>query len=300
MKRALNVTIAALLGAMLVHGCEATQQVAVSDLTVSVREAIEAVAPNVPDSAFRVARRGSDYEVSYVDGGVDYRVLAAGDGRILSIRESLTYRPQLEDSVGAAIGDAASACEDLAELAQDGDRPAMEEGVATLRDAVLGATALLRGEASAIEAELGHIEAARAAGRDRQVALGAVELYRLLVSSSALSHPIVPVEVSLLDYAGFRVGILATGTPPPWGQIGPTVRDAGQRWKAIEPQVANKGLRDLMNSTNAGLEGAVRARDANAVRFGAQILLDTVDLLEQFFTDSYKRGTDAVRVADVD
>jgi hypothetical protein len=90
----------------------------------------------------------------------------------------------------------------------------------------------------------------------------------------------VPKEVSLLDYAGFKLRVLAATPRPDWQDIRRTVGEAAGWWNAINSQVSTKGLRDAFGSVMRGLDEAAKLENLPMLRFAAQIDLDLVDLLE--------------------
>jgi hypothetical protein len=61
------------------------------------------------------------------------------------------------------------------------------------------------------------------------------------------------------------------------------VADAATWWAAIKPTVKNKGLRDALNSTIRGLSQAGKIEHLPMLHFAAQMNLDLVDLLENYF-----------------
>ena len=113
-----------------------------------------------------------------------------------------------------------------------------------------------------------------------EVARSAVEVFRLLSDNLQAKDLKVPKEVSLLDYAGFKLRVLAATQRPDWQDIRKTVGEAAGWWKAISSKVSEAGLRDAFDSLMRGLDDAARIEDLPMLRFAAQIDLDLVDLLE--------------------
>jgi len=113
-----------------------------------------------------------------------------------------------------------------------------------------------------------------------EVARSAVEVFRLLSDNLQANDLKVPKEVSLLDYAGFKLRVLAATQRPDWQDIRKTVGEAAGWWKAISSKVSEAGLRDAFDSLMRGLDDAARIEDLPMLRFAAQIDLDLVDLLE--------------------
>jgi hypothetical protein len=118
---------------------------------------------------------------------------------------------------------------------------------------------------------------------DYAVATNAVEVFRLLVDNLQAGILKIPKEVSLLDYAGFKLRVLAAAPHPEWDAMRKIVVDASAWWTAIKSKISDKALRDTFNSTIAGLEQAAKIEDRPMLNFAAQIDLDLVDLLEKHF-----------------
>jgi hypothetical protein len=123
-----------------------------------------------------------------------------------------------------------------------------------------------------------------ASGKDYQtLALTAAEAFRLLIDGVRPGNLKVPKEVSLLDYAGFKLRALAIAARPDWNAMRKTATDASVWWHTIEPSVSDKALRDACSSTFAGLREATKNENLPMLHLAVQIDLDLVDLLEQHF-----------------
>lgn len=178
---------------------------------------------------------------------------------------------------------AASAAEDMIDFALAGDAGRVEERVLDLRNQ----TSALRqtfGDATAgsVESRLASIETALGKGDFVQVALQANEAFRAIVEARGPDGT-VPLEVSLLDYSGFKLKTLSTADQVDWEAVKRAADEEARFWTAMTDKVADKGLRDLMNSLQEGLAQGVAEEDATQVAFAAQMLLDAVDLLEKAF-----------------
>ena len=112
------------------------------------------------------------------------------------------------------------------------------------------------------------------------VARSAVEIFRLLIDNLQAKDLEVPKEVSLLDYAGFKLKVIAATPRPDWHDIRKTVGEAAAWWNAIDSKVSEKGLRDALDTAVRGLVDATKLENLPMLRFAAQIDLDLVDLLE--------------------
>lgn len=115
------------------------------------------------------------------------------------------------------------------------------------------------------------------------VAANAVEIFRLLIDNLQADTLREPREVSLLDYAGFKLHVLAAADKPDWGAMRKTAAEAAGWWTAIKPKVSDAKLRDAVNTTIRGLESASKEQHLPMLKFAAQVDLDLVDLLESHF-----------------
>ena len=114
----------------------------------------------------------------------------------------------------------------------------------------------------------------------QKTASSAVAIFRLLIDNLHAKGLKEPREVSLLDYAGFKLRVLASARNPNWQEIRKTVVEVAGWWKVIESKVSQKGLHDAFGTTIRGLDDAAKVENLHMLRFAAQIELDLVDLLE--------------------
>ncbi len=180
--------------------------------------------------------------------------------------------------------DAMSPFEDMAEAALSKDAKGVKK---SLGKAESGAAEVLKAlPPSALEKHKQLLKSIQDAAKENShdsVAVNAVEMFRLLAESLDGTKLVVPKEVSLLDYVGFRLHVLAAAKEPDWKAMKSTVAEGVLWWDAIKEKVDNKGLRDAFNSTIAGLKKAVELKHLPMLNFAAQIDLDLVDLLESHF-----------------
>ena len=115
------------------------------------------------------------------------------------------------------------------------------------------------------------------------VALQAAELYKLLVSSCDASALAMPMEVNLLDYAGFRTNALLKAGPPDWQALADTAREANGYWAKIRDRVTDKKLQAGMDEAQQGLTTGALKRDVALSTASARRNLDLVDELEGHF-----------------
>ena len=119
---------------------------------------------------------------------------------------------------------------------------------------------------------------------DLALAENCVTVFRLLVDNLKADALKIPKEVALLDYAGYKLQVLAAAEKPDWDAMSKTAGEAEAWWKDIgKSKVSNKNLRATVNSTIGGVKQATQERNLAMVKFAAQIDLDLVDLLEAHF-----------------
>lgn len=116
------------------------------------------------------------------------------------------------------------------------------------------------------------------------MAIQSIEAYRLLQESIEPAGRPVPVEVPLLDYAGFRLNALLLSNQPDWKQIADTAQEASTWWTTIGPRITDKTLRDAMDQTVSGIKDAAARKNPELLRFAANMDLILVDGLETFFS----------------
>lgn len=185
---------------------------------------------------------------------LDQRLIDAA-GHFEAITEQAFTKPKQE--ISALLSQAEKSVSGVAaEMSADG------------RAAVLSAVSALKG--------------ALAEGTPSKVAINSVEAYRALVNEVSAAHP-VPKEVSLLDYAGFKIRAVAQDTSVDWAEIGRTLDFADATWKVLSPRIADVGLRDAFAGSLISLRNAARAQDKAQTLQAATAELDLVDRLEAYF-----------------
>ena len=130
--------------------------------------------------------------------------------------------------------------------------------------------------------ELTSIRRANAADRPADVALASMECFRTLVSAVP-GTPAIPVDVSLLDYAGFRYDADAQAAPVRWADMARAMIFARERWSNIRMRPAAAGLVTRFETVLTDMEKAVSAQNVPHARASAKAELDMVDELESVF-----------------
>ncbi|WP_339913715.1 hypothetical protein [uncultured Brevundimonas sp.] len=131
------------------------------------------------------------------------------------------------------------------------------------------------------------IERARGSMARADLAIASIEAFRLFVSAGD-GTAVVPVQVSLLDYAGFRYAVDVSATPIRWDDAVVAADYAAARWAEIEPRISDVGLRGRFGASVVGLKTAVHAHDSADAGRRAKAELDLVDELETYFATSAK------------
>lgn len=118
------------------------------------------------------------------------------------------------------------------------------------------------------------------------IAIAAVETYRALVSAQDALIATPPVEVSLLDYAGFKYDALLNAQPVNWAELAKVIAYARENWVKLSPRVTSPGLKASFDEALRGMEAGVTEKNAGLARHSATTELALVDLLEEHFTTS--------------
>ncbi|OHC95970.1 MAG: hypothetical protein A2792_09385 [Sphingomonadales bacterium RIFCSPHIGHO2_01_FULL_65_20] len=178
---------------------------------------------------------------------------------------------------------AAEGYETLTETAFDKTFPELAASLTVARQTTSEARTLLAPDQAARLDTLGAgIDTAMRDQNRSALAIAAVETYRVLVSAQDASAQ-VPVEVSLLDYAGFRYDANAKSKPINWGRMTADVVFARETWTRISPRVTAKGLSGAFDSALSGMETAVAQKNAVAAGIAVSNELALVDALEEHF-----------------
>ena len=133
-----------------------------------------------------------------------------------------------------------------------------------------------------LDERLAAITGARGSNNRADLAISAVEGYRVLVSNVSSSAK-VPTAVNLLDYAGFRYDADLKASPVRWADTSQAAAFASTQWASISSRVTDSALRARVDRTLAGMAAAAKARNAPAAATAAKVELALVDELETFF-----------------
>ena len=115
---------------------------------------------------------------------------------------------------------------------------------------------------------------------NNMTAMYAADIFRLLAENLQNDSLDVPKEVSLLDYAGFKLRVLAASKKPDWQDIRMTIDEATGWWDVVRSKVSMNGLSNTFDTLIRGLDASAKTRNLDMLGFAAQMTLDLVDLLE--------------------
>lgn len=187
----------------------------------------------------------------------------------------------------AHLENGASPFEDLTEFALRANEEGVRRALTDIdRRADTIRSALDSGGRRAFDSLLSKLRTAQSSRRYPEIAIHAVEGYRLLVDGLDEDALVVPKAVALLDYCGFRLTVLASSATPDWSALQATADETSGFWRSIEARIENRGLKDAMRTVVGGIETAARAHDLRMIAFAAQVDLDLVDLLESYFEET--------------
>ncbi|HVT37783.1 MAG TPA: hypothetical protein VHE78_01940 [Gemmatimonadaceae bacterium] len=116
------------------------------------------------------------------------------------------------------------------------------------------------------------------------VARNAMVVFRLLVDNLKADILKIPLEVNLMDYAGYQFLVLAAADTPDWDAMSKLAADADGWWKSIARKVTAVDLRGAINRTMVGLKQSAQEKNLSMAKFAAHMDLDLVDVLEGTFT----------------
>lgn len=179
---------------------------------------------------------------------------------------------------------ATSSFEDMVDFALAQDDPGIARALAVAdRHAAAVKAALPATSAGSFEELLQTIQSDAAGKQYQDLAVTATEAIRFLLDGLKPGMLTMPKEVNLLDYAGYRLRVLATATEPDWDGITRTAGEAANWWNAVAPKVTSKTLRRAFSTAIAGIGDATQNQDLPMLQLAAQMDLDLVKLLEKHF-----------------
>lgn len=139
------------------------------------------------------------------------------------------------------------------------------------------------GEARQFEALRQSIHQAIAKKDRRAAADSAVTIFRMLIDRLDADSLVVPREVELLDYAGYKLEVLAAASKQDWKAIAALASESDGWWNMMSGKVIDKHLRATVASAVAGIKQAAAEKNVAMLQLGSQMILDLVDMLEDGF-----------------
>ncbi len=209
------------------------------------------------------------------------------NGNRSSGRDNVSVKTTLQNADSAQGGKsrfaAAEAFEALAEKAFTASPADLKRAIKIADDATLAlGKSVPDSLAESLQNRLAEIREAGNSEHRPDLALAAIEAFREIVgTTSILSNQ--PVEVGLLDYAGFRINADAQAQPPRWQDMNEAMSFARARWAMISQFPALSKLRDPFDTVLKKLQAAIATHDVNRTRAAAKTELDMVDELEAAF-----------------
>ena len=138
---------------------------------------------------------------------------------------------------------------------------------------------------ASLQTRLTAIRQARKSDQSAELSLAAIEGFRDVLSAIP-GTPVVPIDVSLLDYAGFRFDADAQAKPPRWEDMARATTFARERWATLSNSAALSKLKVRFDNGLSAMEADVRNRNIVQARAAAKAELEMVDELERAFARS--------------
>ncbi len=115
------------------------------------------------------------------------------------------------------------------------------------------------------------------------VALEAPEAYLILIGSLDREALKVPIEVFLMNYAGFKLTALVRAKSEDWKKMQDVSWDAQRNWNAIRSSVKNSSLRDAVDTAINGMRNSSLSRNSETALLSTSIELSLINLLKANF-----------------
>lgn len=130
-----------------------------------------------------------------------------------------------------------------------------------------------------LDAALGKITLAVQTKSAVDLSLASNDAYRAVLSEAG-GEPTIPLDIGLLDYAGFRILADARDPEQRWDNVRETLGFANQHWNAVKPLIRDAHVRDQFDRVLVWAQEALAAKDAKSLERAANRELDLVDILE--------------------
>jgi hypothetical protein len=126
---------------------------------------------------------------------------------------------------------------------------------------------------------IARLDAALAAGNERDAMVAAMQNYAVLVEAFKAKLP-TSQTVAMLDHAGFSLQALSSTGETDWVRVKAVQTALAADAKAIDTQIEKGPLADLLHDTLSSIDAAIAQSDGKWLNASALILLDSVDLVE--------------------
>ena len=114
--------------------------------------------------------------------------------------------------------------------------------------------------------------------------LAAAEAFKTVVTSIDPQMRRMPSDVALLHYTALRLAVLVSATEIDWAAVRATAKDAEKAWIGTRRTLRNGNLRVLLSEIQSGLRDAAARNDAAGVKFAATLQIQSIAVLQDFFT----------------
>jgi hypothetical protein len=189
-----------------------------------------------------------------------------------------------------AIDAVISANEDFVEIILGSDISSRAEAQKKMQTSFTAVIAALAPDvAKQVQTNIGLLNQAVAANQLSQAALGAMENYGILVNAFEKRLPTTR-EVAMLDHAGFKLHALLAADPVDWTAIGDALTKTEAYLKITSTQLDDKAIQDMLATLTEGLANALQVQNKAWEHNAAQILLDSVDLIERKVKNQSKQA----------
>lgn len=179
---------------------------------------------------------------------------------------------------------AAEPFENLTEMAFSSNWSKIDHTISEAKRMASGARASLPQDAVGnMDSHLAAMTAARQKKDRADLALSSIEVYRVLVSSVSGSTKI-PVQVSLLDYSGFRYDADLKSSPVRWDDMAKVMTFAHQQWAVISPRLKGVPVAKRFEKSLDGMDTAVQQKKHSLAASSVRSESDLVDELENHFS----------------
>ncbi len=137
-------------------------------------------------------------------------------------------------------------------------------------------------EAATLDEKLAKLDAAAKSGVAADIALASMEAYRTTITASG-GEGRIPLQVGMLDYAGFRFWASAKAAPPRWDEMAKARFFAEGQLALISPRIHDAAVIKKFDAALDAMDKAIIAKDSAAAVVAATTEMDLVDDLEKLF-----------------